>query len=113
MITRTFCGTVLLAISACAQADICRWTDAAGAVHYGDHAPPNVTAHCERAPPKKTPAPKTGTYQLDPEIAQIAEKIKSAQRELAPYLDAQADAQARFEATLIRARWRKASEGSR
>lgn len=108
MITRATCGAVMLAISVGAQADICRWTDASGAVHYGDHAPPNVAAHCDRPQPKKAPASKIGAYQIDPEIARIAEKIERAERANAPYLDAQADAQARFEATLSRARWLKA-----
>ena len=105
MITRATCGAVMLAISVGAQADICRWTDATGAVHYGDHAPPNTAAHCDQtAPPKPSVAP-IAPYQLDPEIAKIAQDLDRAS---APYLDAKA----RFEATLSRARWFKARAGS-
>ena len=103
MITRATCVAVMLVVSGGTQADICRWTDAAGAVHYGDRAPSNVTAHCDRPPPKKAPAPPVSTYRMNPELAQIAEKFETART----------DAQARFEATLSRARWFKAREGSR
>lgn len=103
MIMRATCGAVMFAISVGAQADICRWTDAAGAMHYGDQAPPNVSAHCDRPAPKKAPAPPTSTYRMNPELAQLAEDFAAART----------DAQTRFEATLSRARWRKAREGSR
>ena len=105
MIMRASCGAAILAASLCAQADICRWTDATGAVHYGDHAPPNIAAQCAPGPAQKTAAPKIAPYQLPPEIAEIAADIERAERANAPILAAQAAAQARFEATLSRARW--------
>ncbi len=105
MMTRATCGAVILATSMSAQADICRWTDVTGGVHYGDHAPHNAAAECNPAPAKKAATPQISPYQFDPEIVQIAEDIKRAQRANIPFLKAQE----RFAATLSRARWRKAN----
>lgn len=73
----------LLAVGA--QADICRWTDAAGA-HFADQAPAGVSAQCQAAPDQEpirepVPAPpisgRTSCYDLRLSIAELDREQRS------------------------------------
>ena len=68
---RVFAATLLsVAASAAAGAEIYRWTDAQGRVHYGDRAPEDA-GRLERID-----APRRQTGQADPELEQHRERSR-------------------------------------
>lgn len=110
MVART-ATAILLTWTIGAHADICRWTDAAGVVHYADRAPADVAAQCKPSPaPPRQWEPKT-PLERAAENAEVDAMVRRAQRDLNDLrrsLAPGSDAQRRFEATLLRARLNKA-----
>jgi Domain of unknown function (DUF4124) len=81
------------ALALCAQAEVYKWTDEKGQVHYGEEPPPNANTTTLKTPapgptssdlPKKVDKPKevaaTGGGQMT--AAQKAERCQSAKDEL-------------------------------
>lgn len=105
-------AALLAAIGVPAHADICRWTDASGAVHYGDHAPPQVAAQCTPTAPAPASWKPKAPHQPAIDDADVDEMIERAHRDLEDVrrsLTPEGQAQARFEATLARARWHRSA----
>lgn len=90
----------LLAVGA--QADVCRWTDAAG-THFADRAPAGVPAQCQAAPDQKParaplPAPpissRTSCYDLRLSIAELDREQRRVGHDTAEKEQWHADARA-------------------
>jgi len=116
MVLRSACAAILITTGLSAYADICRWTDADGFVHYGDRAPPQAEAQCERPPPPSPPPRKLDAYQLERDKADVEAMIERTERDLEDVrrsLVPVSDAQARFESALARARLFRARAGGK
>ena len=90
---RTVLGIVLWLLVTATQAQVYKWTDATGQVHYGDRPPAQFpTEQIEVAPP---PADSTATG-LRPDERKLLQEITTEERTLTRERQAQARKEARY-----------------